>query len=127
MFVYFKRINLKKISKQTNDLVEDLDLELFGEKGKVYKIFDKLCIQNKFKLFFYCASSFHLQPVMSQFFEEYIINKTLPKNIDLGYFKFEFMFTQYLDNKLNAQDKINYLFQIVDKCGESIENRNFWL
>ena len=38
MFVYFKRINLKKISKQTNDLVEDLDLELFGEKGKVYKI-----------------------------------------------------------------------------------------
>jgi hypothetical protein len=65
MFVYFKKISLKKISKQTNDLVEDLDLELFGEKGKVYKIFDKLCIQNKFKLFFYCASSYHLQPVMS--------------------------------------------------------------
>lgn len=40
---------------------------------------------------------------------------------------FQYIYTQYLDNKLNAQEKIDYLFKIIDKCNESVENRNFWL
>ena len=41
MFLFFKRIQLKNKSDELYKLGADLDLELFGEKGKVNKIFDK--------------------------------------------------------------------------------------
>lgn len=83
MLVFFKRIQLKKNSQELSDLVANLELELFGENGEAMKIFDNLNISNKFKLFFYSASTHHMHPKLSQFFEEYIINRALPKEIDL--------------------------------------------
>ena len=127
MFLFFKRIQLKNKSDELYKLVADLDLELFGEKGKVNKIFDKLCIQNKFRLFVYSASSHYIQPVMSQFFEENIINRALSEEIDLDLNMFQFIFEQYFENKFNSQEKIDNLSKVIDKCNESIENRNFWL
>lgn len=44
MFVYFKRINLKKKSDEFKDFLTDLDFKIFGEKGQAIQIFDKICV-----------------------------------------------------------------------------------